>query len=182
MSKSSSAPMLQRPLYGGVFGDGQYSLATMPTVANGLHAVRFLVVDPRGGAVLSVGETKTEVIASARRLLRGSVETVAANDETWEQGELWPGERAAAVALAPPPGRVVSRRRRAVFEKSEGRCHYCAAALTLDGKWHIEHMRPRAIGGTDDPRNLVAACTRCNLAKGDRTALEFVARGPGSND
>jgi hypothetical protein len=37
-------------------------------------------------------------------------------------------------------------------------------------------MLPRALGGLDDVGHLVAACAPCNLAKKDRTALEFVAR------
>jgi 5-methylcytosine-specific restriction endonuclease McrA len=32
----------------------------------------------------------------------------------------------------------------------------------------------RLLGGGDDTLNLVAACMRCNLAKSDRTAIEFV--------
>ena len=37
-------------------------------------------------------------------------------------------------------------------------------------------MLPRALAGGDDIGNLVAACVRCNLAKHDRTALEFVVQ------
>ena len=69
----------------------------------------------------------------------------------------------------------IGRRRRAIFEDSKGKCHYCEAALTLDGDWHIEHKFPRALGGTSEPNNLVAACIPCNMAKRDRTDLEFIA-------
>jgi 5-methylcytosine-specific restriction endonuclease McrA len=69
----------------------------------------------------------------------------------------------------------IPKRRQAIFEKSDGRCHYCSTVLTLDGKWHVEHMMPRALNGSDEIGNLVAACVTCNLAKRDRTALEFVA-------
>jgi 5-methylcytosine-specific restriction endonuclease McrA len=72
-------------------------------------------------------------------------------------------------------GGVFGDGRREVFERSRGCCHYCRTPLTLDGQWHVEHMLPRALGGTDDELNLVAACAPCNLAKRDRTALEFVA-------
>lgn len=167
-----TARMLQRPIYGGVFGDGGYSLATLPTVSNGLHAVRFMVIDPRGGAVLSVSLDKLEAISAARALLRlTEPPATAANDGLWEQGALWAdlpfdGERRP---------RKVSRRRQEIFERSAGRCMYCRAVLALDGPWHIEHMLPRALGGNDGPGNLVAACVSCNLRKGIRTALEFVA-------
>lgn len=42
-----------------------------------------------------------------------------------------------------------------------------ARATTLD------HLLPRSRGGTDTWQNLVAACRRCNNAKGDRTPAEW---------
>ena len=166
--------MLQRPIYGGVFGHGQYSLATMATISNGLHSVRFMVVEPRGGAVISAADDKLLAIEAARRVLRLAppAPAPAANDPAWLQCPLWsdlPFDHR-------PKVRTVSRRRGEVFARSEGRCHYCGTQLTLDGRWHVEHQQPRALGGGDHPLNLVAACVPCNLAKSDRTALEFVTR------
>jgi 5-methylcytosine-specific restriction endonuclease McrA len=161
--------MRQRPLLGGAFGQGQYSLASIPCVDNGLHSVRFLVLE-HNGAVLATGDDKRAVLAEARRVLQ-LLHSEAANDAQWHQRQLWP-ELATThtTAIAKP----ISRRRRQVFDRSEGRCFYCSALLTLDGCWHVEHQRPRALDGTDDPLNLVAACPSCNGAKGDRTAVEFV--------
>jgi hypothetical protein len=162
--------MLQRPIYGGIFGRGVYALATQPTITNGLDAVRFMVVDPRAGTVLSVSDVKLEAIAMARRLLY--LTTPAANDARWQQAAFWP-----ELPVEPVPQlRTISRRRRQVFERSGSRCHYCRAALALNGRWHIEHMVPKALGGDEGPGNLVAACAPCNLAKRDRTALEFFTR------
>ncbi|WP_422016911.1 HNH endonuclease [Roseateles sp.] len=164
--------MLRRPIMGGIFGQGEFELATQPTVVNGLHAVRFLVIQPRAGRVLAIAESKTEALASARRVLRA---TDAANDEPhWVQPRLW-SDAELAVVLSTPPPRPVSRRRREVFERSGGRCHYCARPLELASGWHIEHQMPQALGGTEAAGNLVAACAPCNLAKRDRTAIEFVA-------
>lgn len=58
--------------------------------------------------------------------------------------------------------------RRFVRERAGHRCEYCQlhqddsplAAL------HIEHIRPRKHGGTDDEENLALACIDCNLRKG----------------
>lgn len=58
--------------------------------------------------------------------------------------------------------------RRLVRERAGHRCEYCQlhqddsplAAL------HIEHVRPRKHGGTDDEDNLALACIDCNLRKG----------------
>ena len=168
----NSPPMLRRPLLGGLFGQGEYELATQPTVTNGLHAVRFLVIQPRSGRVLAIAESKTEALAGARRVLRA---TSAANDEPrWVQPRLWSDAELSVVAEPPP--RPVSRRRREVFLRSGGCCHYCGTPLRIDGAWHVEHQLPRALGGTDEPLNLVAACAGCNLQKGTRTALEWVGR------
>ena len=174
----SKRQMLQRPLLGGAFGQGKYALATLPCVDNGLHSVRFLVLE-HTGAVLATGDDKRAVLAEARRVLQ-LLHAEAANDASWFQTSLWPelapGTHVTATA------RSISRRRREVFDRSQGRCHYCKAVLALDGKWHIEHMVPRALDGDDKPANLVAACPPCNLAKRDRTALEFIfgqARGDG---
>jgi hypothetical protein len=168
----SGERLLQRPIYGGVFGDGRYALASMPCVSRGLHATRYMVVQPQEGVVLSVADDKLEALADARRVLR------AANDASPSeqagpcpvQGELWPQEQPEP-AVVP---RQVSRRRAEIFERSQGKCHYCGQALTLDGKWHVEHQFPRALGGGNGALNLVAACVRCNLAKSDRTAIEFI--------
>lgn len=170
----AEAPMLRRPIMGGVFGQGDFELATQPTITNGLHSVRFFVIQPRSGRVLAIAESKTEALAGARRVLRA---TGVANDEEprWVQPRLW-SDAELSVVSGPPP-RPVSRRRREVFMRSGGCCHYCGVPLRLDGAWHVEHQLPRALGGADEALNLVAACERCNLRKSDRTALEFVASG-----
>jgi len=148
--------MLSRPILGGVFGRGQYELATMPCISKGLHAVRFMVVQLAAGQVVSIAEDKREALSCARQLLKDAAPAPAGPH--WRQPALWPEFE--LVLASPVP--VVSRRRREIFGKSNGLCHYCRAPLALDG--------------TDDPLNLVAACVECNLAKSDRTALEFMAR------
>lgn len=168
----SSPNLLHRRIYGGPFGtDGRFALATQPCIQNGLHAVRFMVIDD-GGGVLSTAYDKLQALAAARRVLWLAGPS-AANDERWEQSGLWAVDELPVSRL--DVAKPVSRRRREVFERSEGRCHYCRATLALDGKWHVEHMLPQALGGGDSPINLVAACPACNLAKSDRTALEFLA-------
>ncbi len=160
--------MLRRPIFGGAFGNGQYELATQPTVSNGLHAVRFMVIQLAAGQVVSIAEEKREALSSARHLLR-SVPPTFDEEEGWRQTALWP-----EVELVPGmPVAPVSRRRREVFERSGGACFYCRCRLSVHA-FHVEHQRPRAIGGDDSPLNLVAACESCNLQKSDRTALEFV--------
>lgn len=91
--------------------------------------------------------------------------------------EPWkPNEESKPVFPRLQPIKKVGRRRRQIFEASEGKCHYCACELELEGKWHVEHKMPRALGGGDEPTNLVAACIPCNMKKRDSTDVEFRAR------
>jgi hypothetical protein len=172
----SADRLLQRPIYGGVFGQGRYALASMPCVSRGLYATRYMVVEPQAGAVLSVADDKIEALAGARRLLHAANDVHAHLAPAPEQFELWPWTAAAAPAASPKP---VSRRRREIFERTQGRCFYCLEPLELAGPWHVEHQLPRALGGGDGRLNLVAACVKCNLRKADRTAIEFIAAANG---
>jgi len=60
------------------------------------------------------------------------------------------------------------RRRQLVRERAGNRCEYCglpqAAARFL--AFHVEHIRARQHGGSDDIDNLALACPDCNAHKG----------------
>ncbi|MCA0214756.1 MAG: HNH endonuclease [Proteobacteria bacterium] len=52
-----------------------------------------------------------------------------------------------------------------VFKRDGFQCQYCGAhppGVLL----HVDHIHPVALGGTNDPDNLVTACEPCNLGKG----------------
>lgn len=173
----SAAQLLHRPIFGGVFGDeGRYALASVPCISNGLHATRYMVVQPTAGVVLSVSEDKAHALAIARLRLNAANDNHHMQPNSAVQFELWPDEPLLVTVPGPPAARYVSRRRRSIYERSGGQCHYCSTQLELTGKWHVEHQLPRALGGGDESLNLVAACVRCNLSKGDSTAIEFAAR------
>lgn len=175
-SKGGGAPAIRyRPIYGGIFGrSGEYTLATMACVERGLHGVRFMVLHPKSGGVLSVANDKSEALAQARRVLKAAAQLTSANDESFTQGSLWP-EQDLPVPEAGAKPKAVSRRRREVFERSGGKCFYCGCEISINA-FHVEHQFPRALGGGETPLNLVASCAPCNLAKSDSTALEFIVR------
>ncbi len=70
----------------------------------------------------------------------------------------------------------------ATYERAElrgqsvwvGKCLHCNSKLMVSaegeplGPVTIEHILPRAHGGTDEPENLALACARCNFQKGFR--------------
>lgn len=180
--KGSSPAIRYRPIHGGPFGQsGQFVLATLPCIDRGLHAVKHMVLEPATGAVLAASTDKRQALDNARRLLRsaGHLAAVAsANDAIYQQAALWPDEDLPAPAPGVKP-KPVSRRRREVFDKGAGRCFYCGKVLTLDGTWHVDHSFPRALQGQDELPNLVPSCPSCNLAKSDKTALEFITKQQG---
>ena len=55
-----------------------------------------------------------------------------------------------------------------VRSRAGDRCEYCRLpqAWAPVAPHHVEHVRARQHGGTDDPANLALACVRCNVNKG----------------
>lgn len=76
------------------------------------------------------------------------------------------------------PYKDIPLTRRNVLERDHHHCQYCnykGDELTLD------HITPKSRGGKDTWENLVAACVRCNIKKGNRTPKEanmILARQP----
>ncbi len=69
------------------------------------------------------------------------------------------------------PRQTVKFSRRNVLLRDQHTCQYCgnkfpAAMLTLD------HIEPSSRGGVTSWENVVAACRRCNVTKGNRTPRE----------
>jgi hypothetical protein len=59
----------------------------------------------------------------------------------------------------------VSRRLRFEVLRRDGyTCRYCGAKAP-DVALTVDHIIPTTLGGDDDPRNLVTACTQCNAGK-----------------
>ena len=67
------------------------------------------------------------------------------------------------------PYKEISLSRRNVLHRDNYTCQYCGERrhdLTID------HIMPRSRGGIDSWENVVAACLKCNVKKGDRTPRE----------
>jgi hypothetical protein len=59
---------------------------------------------------------------------------------------------------------VTKRMRFEILRRDKHTCHYCGAAAP-GAKITVDHVLPIALGGSDDPSNLVAACADCNAGK-----------------
>ena len=56
-----------------------------------------------------------------------------------------------------------------VESRARQRCEYCRMHQSLQGaSFHVEHIVPVSLGGTDALDNLAWACPGCNLTKSNR--------------
>lgn len=173
-------------IYGPAFCDGEYFVGRMYFPMHpDEHGPRqpgyvvyernsYLVVcGPCDSVADAIGLARNRITMIPREFFLGMLaEAKQALDERNARDE---ARDVIALAQRQSKPRRVTKRAKAVFEASEGKCHYCGTVLTLDGRWHIEHKMPRALFGGSEQENLVASCAPCNHAKRDKTDLEFQA-------
>ncbi len=76
--------------------------------------------------------------------------------------------RLAHMVRIPRWARTPPLTRRAVLRRDGGRCAYCAEPADT-----VDHVVPRSRGGSHEWSNVVAACKRDNLLKGDQLLSEL---------
>ncbi len=64
-------------------------------------------------------------------------------------------------------------KRLAIYARDGFKCAYCGSSYKL----HLDHLKPRSCGGNHHERNLITACQRCNLRRGDNPWWEFADNG-----
>jgi hypothetical protein len=65
-----------------------------------------------------------------------------------------------------PREQIGARLRFEILRRCNFACYYCGIPAALGAKvLHVDHVIPVALGGTNDPWNLVAACWDCNAGK-----------------
>lgn len=53
-----------------------------------------------------------------------------------------------------------------------GRCAICSSKLS--SRYHVDHIKPISMGGTNDPRNIQLLCKSCNQKKSFRDPLKHM--------
>lgn len=104
---------------------------------------------------LGISLRTVEVHAAAIREKAGAATTLQA---------LYPSLKPEDVRPPDPP-RLSPRIRFLVLSRDGFACRYCGRKpplVALD----VDHVIPRAAGGSDDPSNLAASCEDCNSGKG----------------
>ena len=61
-----------------------------------------------------------------------------------------------------------SRKLFSIFREKGAYCYYCGKEADT-----IDHFIPRRKGGTDENKNLIPCCGRCNIRKSARTLEHF---------
>ena len=108
-------------------------------------------------AMLLVLATRAELVTATERVFRSTNEAVPE-----------PSVVRLSRYIRLPHERAVSVNRRTVFARDQHPCQYCGGTAES-----IDHVVPRSRGGTHTWENVVAACRRCNLRKGDRLLADL---------
>lgn len=58
-----------------------------------------------------------------------------------------------------------------LLKKQGGKCAYCA--VRLKGKYHVDHVMPLALGGSNSKSNIQITCPDCNLKKHALHPIDF---------
>ena len=75
-------------------------------------------------------------------------------------------------------GRQWERQREAILARDMGLCQPCQRAERVTPAREVDHIVPKAEGGTDDPDNLQAICIPCHQAKTAEEAARAQGRTP----
>jgi 5-methylcytosine-specific restriction endonuclease McrA len=100
-------------------------------------------------------------------VLRNRADVIVSNGKVWRSERIdlaSPSVIRLRHFVKVPYARRVPLNRRAVFLRDANRCQYCNRNAE-----NIDHVIPKAQGGTHTWENVVASCRRCNTKKGGRT-------------
>ena len=72
----------------------------------------------------------------------------------------------------------INRKKLKTRKKLTGKevCVYCGVKLSAYTA-SLDHVIPLSRGGSNDPKNLVWSCKKCNYKKGDRIPYEWLKEG-----
>ena len=78
-------------------------------------------------------------------------------------------------------GSAWDKQRARILARDEGLCQPCALQHRVTLAREVDHITPKAEGGTDDDGNLQAICKACHLTKTASEAQRGIKRGWGAD-
>lgn len=75
----------------------------------------------------------------------------------------WRGQRGSRQARG--YGKAWEKIREQVIARDEGQCQPCLRRGIFEAFHAVDHIKPKALGGTDDPLNLECICKACHAEK-----------------
>jgi 5-methylcytosine-specific restriction endonuclease McrA len=106
-------------------------------------------------------KSKRQYHSDPARHCARQMETVKKNPEVYRAAR---ARRRARKKLA--EGNFTSRDITAIGAKQNWKCKNCEVTIKI--KYHIDHIMPLALGGSNWPDNLALLCPSCNLRKSDK--------------
>lgn len=64
-------------------------------------------------------------------------------------------------------------KRLAIYMRDGMACVWCGASVEQDVKLTLDHLTPYSHGGSNDVKNLVTCCHKCNSSRGNRSVKAF---------
>lgn len=68
---------------------------------------------------------------------------------------------------------IRQEKRLAIYLRDGLSCAWCGAGVEAGSIFTLDHLVPHSKGGSNDERNLVTACKRCNDSRGARSVKAF---------
>ena len=70
---------------------------------------------------------------------------------------------------------ITTKRRHAIYRRDDFTCAYCGRRYKAhQSRLTLDHIQPRAKGGSNKSTNLVTCCDTCNTTKGAKTLNQFI--------
>jgi 5-methylcytosine-specific restriction endonuclease McrA len=70
---------------------------------------------------------------------------------------------------------IRNEKRIAIYLRDGLACAYCGATVESGAQVTLDHLKPRSKGGSNEARNLVTTCHKCNSARGNRPWRKFAS-------
>lgn len=61
---------------------------------------------------------------------------------------------------------------KSLFQMQRGKCACCR--ISIDEKYHVDHIQALAAGGQHEATNLQLLCPKCNMSKGAKHPIDFM--------